>query len=112
MKPTVSIHESEVPRQEHADRWSKGLIGGAQVNTTSGFAIGIAEYHQPEFGEPQVHDDQEALYVLSGVGQVRVGKEIVDVSPGSALYIAPGTPHATRRTTAEHVRLIYAHGAA
>jgi len=105
------VHESDVPRHDHPDRWSKDLIGGSEVPTTSGFSIGVAEYHQPEFGEPQVHDDQEALVVVSGVGQIRVGEEIVDVRPGSAVYVAPGTPHATRRTGDEPVRLIYAHGA-
>ncbi len=110
MSETPDVHESEIARQDHADRWSKDLIGGSAVPTTSGFSIGLAEYHQPEFGEMQVHDDQEALYVISGIGQVTVGGEVVDVRPGSAVYVPPGAAHATRRTSDEPVRLIYAHG--
>ena len=106
----ISVHESEVARKDYADRWSKDLIGGAQAKTTSGFSIGVAEYHAGEFGELQVHDDQEALYVVSGIGQVRVGEEVFEVQPGSAVYVAPGTPHATRRTAAAPVRVFYAHG--
>ena len=111
MQERVSMHESELARQEHADRWSKDLVGVTELPTTSGFSIGLAEYHQPEFGELQVHDDQEALYVISGVGQVRIGRQVIDVRPGSALYVAPGTAHATRRTGDEPVRVLYAHGA-
>ena len=110
MAKRISMHESEIARQDHADRWSKDLIGGAEVPAASGFSIGIAEYHQPEFGELQVHDDQEALYVISGVGQVTVGGELIDVRPGSAVYVAPGAAHATRRTSDQSLRLIYAHG--
>lgn len=110
MNATPDVHESDIARHDHADRWSKDLIGGPEVPTASGFSIGLAEYHQPQFGEMQVHDDQEALYVISGVGQVTVGEEVVDVRPGSAVYVPPGAAHATRRTTDEPVRLIYAHG--
>ena len=106
----ISVHESEIARKEHADRWSKDLIGGAEVRTSGGFSIGVAEYHVTEFGELQVHEDQEALYVVSGVGQVRVGDEVVSVRPGSALYVGPKTPHATRRTGDAPVRVLYAHG--
>ena len=110
MSNGISVHESNIAREDHRDRWSKDLIGGAEVPTTSGFSIGVAEYHVTEFGVLQVHDDQEALYVISGVGQVRVGDQVIDVRPGSAVYVAPRTPHATRRTGAEPVRVIYAHG--
>ncbi len=106
----ISVHESQIGKKNHADRWSKDLIGGPEVGTTSGFSIGVAEYHVPEFGELQVHDDQEALYVVSGVGQVRVDGQVIDVRPGSAVYVAPKTPHATRRTGNEPVRVLYAHG--
>jgi mannose-6-phosphate isomerase-like protein (cupin superfamily) len=111
MSGTLSVHESEIARQNHADRWSKDLIGGPEAPTTSGFSLGLAEYHQPEFGEMQVHDDQEALVVISGVGQVTVAGEVIDVRPGSAVYVPPGAAHATRRTGADPVCLIYAHGA-
>ena len=75
MKGKISIHESEITQQDYPDRWSKDLIGSSSgVETTSGFSIGVAEYHTAEFGELQVHDDQEALYVISDVGQVRVGE--------------------------------------
>ena len=110
MADRISVHESEVRKNEYADRWSKDLIGGADVKTASGFSVGIAEYHVAEFGEPQVHDDQEALYVVSGTGQVRVGDRRIDVRPGSAVYVPPKTPHATRRTGRDPVRVLYAHG--
>jgi mannose-6-phosphate isomerase-like protein (cupin superfamily) len=105
-----SLHEEEVEASRFPDRWSKDLIGGEPVSTWSGFSLGIAEYHAEDFSL-QVHDDQEALYILSGEGEVRIGSDIFQAHPGMAFYVPPQTPHATRRTGECPVRLIYAHGA-
>lgn len=109
MSERVSIHESEVPREEYADRWSKDLIGGPEIPTTGGFSLGVAEYFQPEFGEIQQHDDQEEVYIVSGTGMIRIGDDEFDAVPGEAFLLPPGTRHATRRTGDEAVFVVYTH---
>ena len=106
-----TIAERDVAAKEFADRWSKNLVGTQEVPTTAGFNLGVACYHAPEFGAPQVHGDQEAVYVVSGVGEILLAGEVLPVSPGTAAYIPPGVPHATRRTGADPVKVVYAHGA-
>ena len=111
MKPLrKSLHEDEVNAATFPDRWSKDLIGGSLVQTWSGFGLGLAEYHGTDF-ELQMHDDQEALYVISGEGEVRIGEDVFSARPGMAFFVPPQTPHATRRTGEDPVRLVYAHGA-
>ena len=110
MKNRICVDESEIQPDHHPDRWSKDLIGGADVPTVGGFSMGVAEYHAAQFGELQVHADQEEVYVVSGVGQIRIGGQIFDVKPGSTFRLAPGTPHATRRTGPAPVRVVYSHG--
>jgi len=106
------LHESEIEREEAEDRWSSDLVGGSSpLETSSGFSLGVAEYFLEEFGERQVHEDQEAVYVVSGVGEMLVGEETFPVRPGTAVYIPPGTVHSTRRTGRDPVRVVYAHGA-
>jgi len=107
----ISIHESEVAKEEHPDRWSKDLIGGPDVPTTSGFSVGIAEYFSPEFGGLQVHDDQEEVYVVSGVGRIHIAGAEHDAEPGASFLLPPGTPHATRRTGDASVFVVYTHSA-
>ncbi len=109
--PAGHCHEDDIARDEYADRWSKDLVGTDAIATTSGFSMGVAEYTEPEFGEIQVHDDQEAVYVVSGVGEMKLGDGVIAVRPGSSAYVPPGTPHATRRTGDEPVKVVYAHGA-
>lgn len=106
-----TVHEDDVQKEQHSDRWSKNLIGTDAVPTTSGFNLGVASYHAEEFGELQTHDDQEAVYVVSGVGEIRLGDCVHPVRPGVSASIPPGTPHATRRTGPEPVKVVYTHGA-
>jgi len=102
----VTVHEQEVPKSVYPDRWSKDLVEGS-----SDFCIGVAEYHATEFGALQVHEDQEAVYVVSGVGEIRIGDEVHAIRPGSAAVIPPKTEHATRRAGDAPVKVVYAHGA-
>ncbi len=111
MSERLSIHESEISRQEFPDRWSKDLIGGPEVLTTGGFSLGVAEYTAPEFGEIQRHDDQEEVYVAGGAGRITIAGREHDAVPGAAFLLPPGTEHATRRTGDEPVRVVYTHSA-
>ncbi|MEA3402890.1 MAG: cupin domain-containing protein [Armatimonadota bacterium] len=111
MSNAAWTHLDECEVSHFDDRRSIDLIGTDAISTTSGFNLGVAYYTAEEFGEPQVHDDQEALYVVSGEGELRVGDEIVALRPGTAVYIPPGTAHGGRCTTDEPVMVIYAHGA-
>ncbi len=105
------IHRDDVPAAHFPDRYSIDLVGGKDIPTTSGFNLGVAYYLLEQFGDPQVHNDQEAVYVVSGLGELRVGDAVVPLRPGTAVYVPPGTPHCGRRTGAEPVQVIYAHGA-
>ncbi len=111
MPKGTTFHEDDAQKQNHADRWSKDLVGTKSVPTTSGFSVGVAVYTEAAFGERQRHTDQEAVYVISGVGEILIGDETFCVRPGSAAYIPPNTVHCTRRTGPEPVKVVYAHGA-
>ncbi|MGD9498109.1 MAG: cupin domain-containing protein [Armatimonadota bacterium] len=104
-------HVEDAAVSVYPDRRSADLIGTDAIPTTSGFNVGVAWYTAQEFGEPQVHEDQEGLYVISGEGELRVGEEVVALRPGTAVYVPPGTAHGGRRTTGEPVMVVYTHGA-
>jgi mannose-6-phosphate isomerase-like protein (cupin superfamily) len=105
----IAVHESELPQENYPDRWSKDLIGGEAVPTDAGFSLGVAEYFAPEFGGLQVHDDQEEVFIVSGLGRIRIAAAEHDAEPGRSFLLAPGTKHATRRTVEEPVRVVYTH---
>lgn len=111
MPDAAWTHVDDVQPTTYEDRRSADLIGTEAIPTTSGFNMGVAWYTAEEFGEPQVHDDQEAVYVVSGEGELRVGDDVVPLRPGTAVYVPPGTAHGGRRTTEEPVVVVYTHGA-
>jgi len=99
------IHEREVEKSVFNDRWSKDLI----ASHIAGFSLGIAQYHSREFGTPQVHEDQEAVYVISGVGEMRLGEEMINVGAGMAIYVPAGCSHAARVTGDQPLNVVYTH---
>jgi len=49
--------------------------------------------------EPHYHDESEEIYYfLSGSGHMQLGDEELDVGPGDAVFIPPGTVHQTWNT--------------
>jgi len=103
------VDENEVTWQTHPDRRSVDLIGPDTTPARSGFSLGVAEYTATEYGELQRHDDQEAVYCVSGRGMILVGNDEYEIAPGRAVYIGRGVAHATRRTGTEPVKVVYVH---
>ncbi len=105
------IYEKDLERSVFEDRWSVDLINSRLFGATSGFSIGLAEYHLEDFRLFGVHDDQEVVYIISGEGEYNLDGQTFPVSPGCAVYVPPKTKHSVRRTADEPVRLMYAHAA-
>ena len=107
----LTANEHHIQPTNFPDRWSKDLIGTADIPTTSGFNVGRANYTATEFGAPQVHADQEAVFVIAGVGEIKVGGEVLALEPGVAVYVGSGVEHCARRTSPDPVQVVYCHGA-
>jgi quercetin dioxygenase-like cupin family protein len=53
------------------------------------------------------HDTEEAAYVVSGSGELRLDGEAVPFAQGDAIYIAPHTWHAVANTGSEDVVMVF-----
>lgn len=105
----VYVDENNLKWEQHSDRRSVDLISPAATPAHGGLSLGVAAYTATEFGPLQRHDDQEAVYCLSGRGVIRVGEEEHEIYPGRAFYVGRGVAHATRRTGPEPVKVVYVH---
>jgi len=103
------VDENDVDWQQHPDRRSADLISAANSPAHAGLSLGVAVYTASEYGALQRHDDQEAVYCVSGRGLIRVGDEEHEIYPGLAVYVGRGVAHATRRTGPEPVQVVYVH---
>ncbi len=72
-----------------------------------GFSVAEALVEAGQGTEAHVHrKSQEVYYVLEGSGVLRRGGECLDVAPGDAILIPPGTPHNIKNTGAGALRIL------
>ncbi|MGQ9553350.1 MAG: cupin domain-containing protein [Anaerolineae bacterium] len=103
------VDENNAKWEKYPDRRSADLISAANTPAHGGLLLGVAEYTASEYGALQRHDDQEAVYCISGRGVIRVGDEEYEVYPGLAVYIGRNVAHATRCIGQEPVKVVYVH---
>ena len=114
MSDPLVVHEAAEPWQEWPDpavrarspiRW-KLLVGGERL-PSRGLLVGTAEL--PAGGRliRHHHAPPEAYYILEGRGQVEVGGEVIEVGPGSAVYIPADATHAAFNTGTAPLRFVW-----
>ena len=79
--------------REYPDRISYDLLTNAN-GCQKGCKAGLTEHRATEFPEPQVHEDQEGFYVISGKGWILLDNEKYRVEPDTSLIVPPGVRHA------------------
>ena len=58
--------------------------------------------------KPSVHDEGEEIYiVMRGRGQFMLGDRVVDLEPGTAVYVSPGVGHRAINTGDEEMELYW-----
>ncbi len=84
------LADMEVPLAETCGE-SRRLITAADETVAGLHVVHIVD------ALPHYHDHTaEIYYILSGVGRMRVGDEVFEVEPGTAIYIPPGMVHASK----------------
>jgi mannose-6-phosphate isomerase-like protein (cupin superfamily) len=86
----------EVPRNERgAGQVSHLLLGLPEDDVPMSITVVNAEPGSQQ--AVHVHPNSTQVYVIvAGAGRMIVGEEEADVSPGTMIYIPPGTRHAIR----------------
>lgn len=66
-----------------------------------GYTVTLMHGCPGEGGAPHSHPHAQFVYVLSGAGSFRVGEEVVAVTDGQCLRIAPSLPHGIAKVDEE-----------
>ncbi len=96
--PTALSHVESVPwRELSASGWEgvrEKVLIGAPAGASREFVLGFVEA-QPGARVPlHAHRQAETDYVVSGSARLRMRERVVNVGPGTCVYLAPGAPHA------------------
>jgi len=84
-------------------RW----LMNSKLDPQATLTLGIVELNAGQSNPLHVHSNSdEVIYVLSGSGEQRVGRETVILKAGDTLRIPAGTPHAARVLGREPLRAV------
>ena len=96
-----------------AKRRTQNLVGGASTIQAKSFSMGYVTL-QPRGGQVPWHNqEQEEIYfVVSGIGEMCLGKERQTISAGQAVYIPTGVFHQLTNSGDLPMHMIYCYGPA
>lgn len=103
--------ERNINLQYYGNHFGAELIG-VNEGATNNFSIGIAIYDRNEYGDPGLHEVQEAFYIIEGFGTAKIGNDEIRIKPGDSFIAKAQTPHVIKKDIESvPIKLIWAHGA-
>lgn len=91
--PTALSHVESVPwRDLSASGW-EGVREKVLVGASREFVLGLVDARPGARVPLHAHRQAEIDYVVSGGARLRMGERVVDLGPGTCVYVAPGAPH-------------------
>jgi len=106
MKVSARLDEARI--ETFAGRTIKTLLDPGATGTR-GLTLGVIIYEPGCIVEPHTHSDQEALYVLKGRGEARIGSETVELRPGTAVYMREGVVHSVVNPSTDPIEAVLIH---
>ncbi len=87
------FNEKDIGKKVFDDRWVKFAFGPQGKVDTENLNLGITLFKEGKTSLTHQHDVDEALFILSGRGTVKVGEELVKVASGDFIYVPCHTDH-------------------
>ena len=86
-------------RSYPAGRRTQNLVGGASPIQATNFSLGFVTL-EPSGGQVPWHnqEQEEVYFVVEGTGEMCLGKELMTVQGGQAVYIPSGVFHQLTNT--------------
>ena len=107
----IISHQDEIEYSKDEIHRSGELINAAH-GAKNGFSMGLSFYNKDDYGDPGVHDDQEAFFVLEGSGYAKVGTDEFEIKPGNSFIALAGEKHSIKKNPAcAYVKVLWCHGA-
>lgn len=75
------------------DRWVRFAFGPQGKIFSDKLNLGIVEFESNTISNPHTHDVDEALYVISGNAEFRLGKDNYKIKKDDFIYIPKNTEH-------------------
>jgi len=87
------FNEREVEKKIFDDRWVRFAFGPQGKLKTKTLNLGITEFKKDKISLTHKHDVDEALYILSGKGTIKINNSSHEVESGDFIHVPRGTDH-------------------
>jgi len=87
------FNEKDIEKKIFDDRWVRFAFGSQGKSKTKNLNLGITKFKKNKTSLIHKHDIDEALYILSGKGTVKVGDKSHKVKAGDFIYVPCKTYH-------------------
>jgi len=87
------FNEKDIEKKIFDDRWVRFAFGSQGKSKTKTLSLGITKFKKNKTSLTHRHDIDEALYILSGKGTVKIGDESHKVEAGDFVYVPCRTDH-------------------
>ncbi|MBN2072311.1 MAG: cupin domain-containing protein, partial [Actinobacteria bacterium] len=87
------FNEKNIDKKIYDDRWVRFAFGPQGVINIKTLNCGITRFDKDKISQTHKHPVDEALYVLEGNGDIRLGKNTHPVKDGDFIFIPAGTDH-------------------
>lgn len=87
------FNEEDIIKKVFDDRWVKFAFGPGGMVKTENLNMGITEFSEGKTSLTHKHDVDEALYIISGKGSVKIGKETHSIRAGDFIHVPRGSDH-------------------
>ncbi len=104
------VHEEEVEKIQGPGHWGKPLVWKETIDTDTAFEVGVSGYDATDFPDTKTHKDEEAIYIISGEGVIKIGEQEIEFKEGDCLYIPANTPHCIKKKPGTgELKAVYCH---
>lgn len=87
------FNEKDIKKKVFDDRWVKFAFGPEGFIKTENLNMGITEFSEGKTSLTHKHDVDEALYIISGKGSVRIDEETYSIRAGDFIYVPRESDH-------------------
>ncbi|MCJ7665603.1 MAG: cupin domain-containing protein [Actinobacteria bacterium] len=87
------FNEEDIIKKVFGDRWVKFAFGPGGIINTDNLNMGITEFSEGKTSLTHRHDVDEALYIITGKGSIRIGDRVHNIRAGDFIHIPRESDH-------------------
>lgn len=96
----------DITKKTFDDRWVKFAFGPQGKIETKNLNLGVVNFDPGKEALNHRHDVDEALFVLSGNGKIKIGSKVYDIKRNDFIHIPSKTDHSVM-TEKNKVKILF-----